>query len=154
MKTKIVLLVLLLCVVGVSACFADDPQIGTWKLDEAKSKIPPGSPKNTTVVYTASGDDVKVTTEGTDPEGKPAHSEWTGKFDGKDYAVAGDSNSDTRSYKKVNDHTLKFTNKKGDKTTISGTVVVSPDGKTRTVTISGTDSKGKKYSSTAVYDKQ
>jgi hypothetical protein len=29
-----------------------------------------------------------------------------------------------------------------------------PDGKTRTVTLTGTDSKGKKYTSTAVYDKQ
>src|SRR6266851_3494898 len=82
------------------------------------------------------------------------HNEWTGKFDGKDYPVTGDPNADTRSYKKVNDHTLAFTNKKGDKVTISGRGVVSADGKTRTVTISGTDSKDKKYTSTVVYDKQ
>ncbi len=79
---------------------------------------------------------------------------WTGKFDGKDYAVTGDPNTDTRSSQKVNDHTLAFTNKKGDKVTISGRGVVSADGKTRTVTFTGTDSKGKKYTTTAVYDKQ
>jgi hypothetical protein len=97
---------------------------------------------------------VKVTTDGTDGDGKPSHSEWTGKFDGKDYAVTGDSSADTRSYTKVDDLTLAFTNKKGDKVTISGRGVISADGKTRTVTITGTDSKGKKFATTAVYDKQ
>jgi hypothetical protein len=135
-------------------CFADDPQIGTWKLNEAKSKIGAGSPKITTVVYAAAGDSVKVTVDGTDGDGKPQHNEWTGKYDGKDYPVTGDPNADMRSYKKVNDHTLEFTNKKGDKVTISGRGVVSADGKTRTVTINGTDSKGNKFTSTAVYDKQ
>jgi hypothetical protein len=154
MKTRTIVLTLLLCFVGATVCFAADVFIGTWKLNEAKSKIAAGSLKNTTVVYEAAGDSVKVTTDGTDGDGKPSHSEWTGKFDGKDYPVTGDPSTDTRSYKAVNDHTLAFTNKKGDKVTISGRGVVSADGKTRTVTITGTDSKGKKYTSTAVYDKQ
>jgi len=154
MKTRTIIITLLLCFVGAAVCFADDPQMGTWKLSEAKSKIGAGSPKLTTVVYEAAGDSVKVTVDGTDGDGKPLHSEWTGKYDGKDYPVTGDASTDTRSYKKVNDHTLAFTNKKGDKVTISGHGVVSADGKTRTVTITGTDSKGKKYTSTAVYDKQ
>ena len=154
MKTRTILLTLLLGFVCAAVCFAADAVMGTWKLNEAKSKIGAGSPKNTTVVYEAAGDSVKVTVDGTDAEGKPAHNEWTGKFDGKDYRVTGDSNTDTRSYKKVNDHTLAFTNKKGDKVTISGRAVVSADGKTRTVTITGTDSKGTKFTSTAVYDKQ
>ena len=97
---------------------------------------------------------MKVTTDGTSGDGKPVHTEWTGKFDGKDYPVTGDANSDMRSYKKVNDHTLAFTNKQGGKVTTSGQGVVSSDGKTRTVTLNGADSKGKKFSSTAVYDKQ
>jgi len=154
MKARATILTLVMCFVGVALCFAADAFIGTWKLNEAKSKIAAGSLKNTTVVYEAAGDSVKVTTDGTDGDGKPSHSEWTGKFDGKDYPVTGDPSTDTRSYKTVNDHTLAFTNKKGDKVTISGRGVVSADGKTRTVTITGTDSKGKKYTSTAVYDKQ
>jgi hypothetical protein len=154
MKTRTILFTLLLCFVGAAVCFADDPQMGTWKLNEAKSKIGAGSPKLATVVYEAAGENVKVTVDGTDGDGKPLHNEWTGKYDGKDYPVTGDASTDTRSYKKVNDHTLAFTNKKGDKVTISGHGVVSADGKTRTVTLSGTDSNGKKYTSTAVYDKQ
>ena len=154
MKARATVLNLALCIAGAAACFAADSFMGTWKLNEAKSKIGAGSPKNTTVVYEAAGDDVKVTVDGTDGDGKPVHSEWTGKYDGKDYPVTGDPSTDTRSYKKVNDHTLMFTNKKGDKVTISGRGVVSADGKTRTVTITGTASKGKKFTSTVVYDKQ
>lgn len=128
--------------------------IGTWKLNEDKSKLSPGTPKNSTVVYEVAGDTVKVTVYGTDSDGKPAHNEWTGKFDGKDYRVTGDPSSDARLYKKINDHTLEFMAKKGDNVTTSGRIVVSPDGKTRTVTVMGPDPKGKKFSSTAVYDKQ
>src|SRR5260370_16958738 len=151
MKARGIVLSLALCFVGAAGCFAADAFIGTWKLNEAKSKIGAGSPKNTTVVYEAAGDSVKVTTDGTNGDGKPSHSEWTGKFDGKDYPVTGDGSADTRSYTKVDDHTLAFTNKKGEKVTITGRGVISADGKTRTVTITGTDSTGKTCTNPAVY---
>ena len=106
------------------------------------------------VVYEAAGDNLKITVDGADSDGKPTHNEWTGKFDGKDYPVTGDPSSDSRSYKMVNDHTLTFTNTKDSKVTLTGRVVVAADGKSRTVTVSGTDSKGKKFTSTSVYDKQ
>jgi hypothetical protein len=128
--------------------------MGTWKLNESKSKFAAGASKNHTVVYEAAGDNVKVTVDGTDSDGKPTHNEWQGKFDGKDYPVTGDASSDMRSYKKVNDHTLELTIKKDGKATITGKIVVSEDGKTRTVSTSGTDSKGQKIKNTAVYDKQ
>ena len=139
---------------GVSVCYASDANMGTWKLNEAKSTLVPGTSKNTMVVYAVAGDEVQVTVDGVDGAGKPAHNEWKGKFEGKDYPVTGDPTTDTRSYKKSGSHTLKLINKKGGKTTISGNVVVSADGKSRTVTLSGTDANGKKVSSTAVYDKQ
>ena len=155
MKRMICLLTFAVLFAAASACLAaDDASMGTWKLNEAKSKFSPGAPKNTTVVYEAAGDSVKVTVDGVGADGKPSHNEWTGKFDGKDYPVTGDSSVDTRSYKRVDAHTLKLTNKKGDKVNMSGTATVSADGKTRTVTISGTDASGKKVSATAVYDKQ
>src|SRR5579862_8848486 len=125
MKARNLILTLALCFVGIAASFADNPNMGTWKLNEAKSKIPAGAVKNTTVVYEAQGDSVKVTTDGTDREGKPSHTEWTGKFDGKDYPLTGDSSADSRSYKQVNDHTLDLVNKKGGKVIATGRVVVS-----------------------------
>jgi hypothetical protein len=128
--------------------------MGTWKLNEAKSKIPAGASKNVTVVYEAAGDSVKVTVDGVDSEGKPTHNEWTGKLDGKDYPLVGDPAADTRAYKTVSANKVDLTNKKGGKVTATGTIVVSADGKSRTVTVSATDAKGKKVSSTTVYDKQ
>jgi hypothetical protein len=154
MKVRTVVLTLALCVVGVAVCFADNANLGTWKLNEAKSKLAPGAGKNDTVVYEAAGDDVKVTVDGVDGQGAATHNEWTGKFDGKDYPVTGDSSSDSRSYKKINDHTLELTAKKGGKVTLTGRIVVSADGKTRTVNTSGTDPAGNKVQSTGVYDKQ
>ena len=155
MKARAAILTLALCFVGVAASYgADDASIGTWKLNEAKSKLSAGTPKNNTVVYGATGDSVKVTIDGTGADGTATHNEWTGKFDGKDYPVTGDPDSDTRSYKKIDDHTLAVTVKKGGKVTTSGRIVVSADGKARTVTTHGTDSKGNKIGGTAVYDKQ
>ncbi len=154
MKTRTIWMAVLACLVCVTMSFAQSSAMGTWKLNEGKSKIPAGANKNSTVVYEAAGDDVKVTVDGVDGQGKPAHNEWTGKFDGKDYPVTGDPTADTRAYKQVNDHTLELTNKKGGKETMKGKVAISADGKTRTVTVSGTDASGKKVKSEGVYDKQ
>jgi len=128
--------------------------MGTWKLNEAKSKFSPGATKNHTVIYEAAGDSVKVTVDGVDGAGNPSHNEWTGKFDGKFYAVTGDPTSDMRSYRKVNNHTLALTGKKDGKVSLTGRIVVSANGRTRTVTTTATDSKGKRVSNRAVYDKQ
>jgi len=154
MKTRTAVLTFLSLFVGLTMCFAANSNLGTWKLNEAKSKLAPGMPKNLTVVYTASGDSIKGTIDGVDGQGKPTHNEWTGKFDGKDYPVTGDPNSDARAIKQVDDRTVDITVKKGGKVTMTGHAVISADGKTRTLTISGTDAAGKKIESTAVYDKQ
>jgi hypothetical protein len=140
--------------VAVTAVFASNPNMGTWKLDESKSTIPPMAPKNSTVVYSAAGDNVKVTVDGVDGNGKPFRNEWTGKLDGKDYPLTGDATADTRSYKKVDHHTTLLTNKKGGKVVATGRIVVSADGKTRTVTVSGTGPDGMKVEYTAAYNKQ
>jgi hypothetical protein len=154
MKTKALLLMLALCAVAVAVLSADSPQMGTWKLNEAKSKIAPGAGKNTTVTYEDVGDKIKVTVEGTDASGNPSKNEWTGMFDGKPYEVTGEPAASMRTYKMVNARTLTFVEKSGGKITISGRIVVSPDGMSRTVTTTSIDSKGMKTHSTAVYDKQ
>jgi hypothetical protein len=154
MKVRTIALTLALCIVGLTAAFAaENPNMGTWKLNEAKSKIPAGMTKNTTVTYTPAGDDTKVTTDGINGAGQPAHTEWTGKFDGKDYPVTGDPTSDSRSYKMVNERTLELTSKKDGKVVSTGKIEVARDGKSRTVKLEGTAS-GKKVKETAEYDKQ
>ena len=154
MKARTAVLTLAMCFFAAAVCFASDANMGTWELNESKSKFAPGAPKNHTVVYEAAGDNVKVTVDGTGSDGKPTHNEWTGKFDGKDYPVTGDPTSDMRSYKRVDDRTLELTSKKDGKVTVTGRIVVAKDGKIRTVTTSGTDAMGMKVENTAVYDKQ
>jgi hypothetical protein len=153
MKARKTVLPGLMLFVGLTMCAAQNPHLGTWKLNQAKSKFAAGSGKNLTVSYEAVGDQIKATLDGLDAQGKPTHDEWTGKFDGKDYAVTGDSNSDMRSYKKINDRTMEAAAKKDGKVILTARIVVSADGKTRTVTVHSTDSSGKKIVSTAVYDK-
>jgi hypothetical protein len=172
MKTKTIGLTLAFCFLAGPLCLAADPLIGTWKLNEAKSKFTPGTGKSTRVVYEARGDQVRITTDGVNADGKPTHGEWIGKLDGKDYSVTGDPNADMRSYRKVDDRTLDFTGKKGGKVTVTGRVVVAADGKSRTVTTTGTTGtaaptgrawqrgdfvekeQGKKFKNIAVFDKQ
>jgi len=88
MKTRTIISSVLLFFVAGAMCLAANPNMGTWKLNEAKSKLVSGVTKNSTVVFEAAGDSVKVTIDGTDASGKPVHSEWTGKLDGKDLLIA------------------------------------------------------------------
>jgi len=154
MKLRVIALGLTMFFLGAVVCSADSPQMGTWKLNDAKSKFSAGAAKNNTVVYEAAGDQIKVTVDGTDGAGAATHNEWTGKFNGRFYAVTGDPASDMRSYRIINSHTLALTAKKGGKVTLTGRIVVSRNGKTRTVTTTGKNANGKWVTNRAVYDKQ
>jgi len=154
MKARLILLTLAVFFLSAVVCSADNPNMGTWKLNEAKSHFHKGASKNNTVVYEAAGDQIKVTVDGIDGSGAATHNEWTGKFNGKYYALTGSSTGDMRSYTKVNGRTLKFREKKNAKVILTGTITVSRNGKSRTVTTTGKDSKGKWVTNTAVYDKQ
>lgn len=155
MKTRSILYALAFCLCAVLASFAaDNPNLGSWKLNEAKSKIPAGAAKNTAVTYTMEGDSYRCIVEGTGADGQPTHNEWTGKFDGKDYAVTGDPAADMRAIRRTSDdHHYKITQKKDGKVVNTGSIVLSPDGMSRTVSITSTGG-GKKTTSTMTYDKQ
>ena len=152
-KTRIAVFAVALSFMAAAACFAANPHMGTWKLNEAKSKIPSGMGKNTTVTYAEAKDEVKVTVDGIDKDGKPTHSVWVGKWDGKAYPVKGNLPYNSVAYRVVNDRTNDITAMKNGKIGWSGRITVSADGKSRTVTINGTDAQGKKFKGKAVYDK-
>jgi polyphosphate kinase 2 (PPK2 family) len=154
MRARITVGTALFVLLSTASVLAADSNMGTWTLNEAKSKLAAGMAKNTKVVYTAMGTKVKCVVDGMDAAGKPTHNEWVGMFDGKDYAVTGDPNTDMRAIKKVDDRHYEITTKKAGKTVNTGTIELSADGKTRTLTIHGTDAKGKATTSVTVYDKQ
>ena len=128
--------------------------MGTWKLNEAKSKLIPGAGKNMTVTYTEQKDKMKVTVDGVDKDGKPTHSVWVGKADGKAYPEKGKLPYNSVAYRVVNDRTNDITAMKDGKVGWNGRITVSADGKSRTVIINGTGADGKKLSGKAVYDKE
>ncbi len=154
MKVKLILLTLIVFFLSAVVCSAQSPHMGSWKLNEAKSKFAAGATKNNTVVYEAAGNDIKVTVDGVDGSGAAVHSEWTGKFNGRYYAVTGSATGDMRSYARVNSRTLRFREKKGGKVVLTGTITVSRNGKHRTVTTTSKNAQGKWTHNTAVYDKQ
>jgi hypothetical protein len=153
MKTRIAVLAVALSFAAAAASFAANPHIGTWKLNEAKSKLVPGMGKNTTVTYAEQKDKIKITVDGVDKDGKPTHSVWLGKFDGKAYPVKGNLPYNSVAYRVVNDRTNDITAMRDGKIGWTGQITVAADGKSRTVTINGTDANGKKFKGKAVYDK-
>lgn len=130
-----------------------NPHMGTWKLNEAKSKLAPGMGKNLTVVYAEMKDKMKVDVTGVDKDGKATHGVWMGMADGKSYKTKGNLPWDAAAYKVVNDHTYEITTMKGGKVVAHGKTTVSADGKTRTIVTEGTGADGKKFKSKGVYDK-
>jgi hypothetical protein len=153
MKSKTTLIALTVWLAAGTLCFGSAFD-GTWKLNAKKSHLGRGTGRNDTVKYEMSFPfRTKVTIDGVDPKGKPSHDEWVGTFDGKDYPVTGDPDSDARGYRKVDDRTMEYWVKKGSKVMANGKIMVAADGKSRTVTTTAMGPKGKKIHTTAVYDK-
>jgi hypothetical protein len=147
---------LLAClVVSAIAMAADDPQSGTWKMKAAKSKYGTApAPKANTLTIVADEKSYKLHAEGVDGQGKPTMSDFTAEFGGKDVAAKGLPFGDTVSVKRIDANTVEVTMKKGGKTLVTVTSVVSKDGKTRTSTFHGKDEAGKDVHNVVVYDKQ
>ncbi len=153
-KTRIAAVGVALLFVGATACFAANAHVGTWKTNEAKSKQAPGMGKTNTVVYAEKKDQIQVTVDGTDKDGKPTHGVWTGTTDGKVYKVKGNLSWDAMTYKMVDERTYDITAMKGGKVTWTARSTVSKDGKSRTLNLSGTGADGKKFKAKNVYDKE
>ncbi len=138
-----------------SLALAGDNWVGTWKLNLAKSKYSPGpAPKAQTLKFEAMPEGIKLSSEVVNAEGQATKGGYSSKFDGKEVAMAGNANADTAAPRKINDNSYENTWKKAGKVTITTKGVVSADGKTLTITQTGTDAQGRPVSSTAVYEKQ
>jgi hypothetical protein len=132
-----------------------DPFVGTWKLNPAKSKYDPGpTPTSITTIYEAAGQGLKVSVTNESASGKVQYG-YTTNLDGKDSTLTGNNpNADTLAVRRIDARTLETVSKKGGKVTITQRNVLSTDGKTRTVTTTGTDAQGQKVNNVAVFEKQ
>jgi ribosomal protein S11 len=154
MKTiRRIMISVTLLLTAATATFAASAHLGTWKLNESKSKF--SGAKNHTVTYTeAKGDKMMLTVEGVDKDGKAVKWTWEGKFDGKPYKIKGSAMADHMAVKMVDDHANELTMMKDGKVVMTGMVKVAKDGKSRVVTTTSTDANGKKHTDKAYYDKQ
>jgi hypothetical protein len=154
MKTRLSSIGAILAVLAVGALAESPPAfVGTWKLNLAKSSYgTTAPPKSVVVKHEAVENGLRQVADGIDAEGKPFHTEFTAKFDGKEYAVTGGPAGDAIALKRIDAHTIEWTWRNGSKVVSAGKAVYSPDGKQRTLHF--TAAKGEKANISAVYEKQ
>jgi len=138
------------------ALWAADPLLGTWKLNLEKSNYgTQPAPKSSTTTWAAQkGGMFKYTADGIGANGQPVHTEWSGKFDGKQYPMTGQPRIDTAAIKRIDARTTEATGRKAGKTVLTVKSVVSKDGKTSTASWSATDDQGQAQTWTTVVDRQ
>jgi hypothetical protein len=159
MSLLAVLAVTLVVVLGGTALAqSSNPNVGIWKLNVAKSKYTPAGVgfKSMTVKIEAAGAGIKTIVDAVDAaDGTVRHWEITADYDGKDHPVVGNSpNGDTVARTRINATTTKTVNKQGGKITVIETIVVSSNGRTRTITVTGTNALGQTVNNELVFEKQ
>jgi hypothetical protein len=135
---------------------------GTWVLNLSKSTYSPSDlkPQSNKVVFEEVPDGVHVVSDGVNVQGKATHVDYTATFDGPDIPTKGtvdgkpNQDVDSAAWKKIDDHTFEVTNKRKGKTVQTNRIVIAPDGKSRTSTVTGTTPKGEPINNTFVMDKQ
>ena len=92
MKKNLFVSSLLLAATSILAqpAVASENWVGSWKLNAAKSTFASAAVvRAQTLKFEATPAGIKLTSEGTDAQGKPMQGEYTSKFDGKDVAWTG-----------------------------------------------------------------
>jgi hypothetical protein len=134
-----------------------NPFVGTWKRNLAKSKCDPppsaSAPRSDTrKVEVFEGDGITLTTP--DPTGKGSPAGYSAHFDEKEYPFRNNPNYDTIALKRLDANSFESTLRKAGKVVVTGITAVSKDGKTMTLTSSGTNSSCQQDHSVVVWDRQ
>jgi len=156
MRTRFALALLVLFTVSVGLKAADDPMLGSWKLNIEKSTFGsgPAIQAETNQVEPFGGNGIKLTAQITRADGTKVTESYAGTFDGKEFSVGGDANVDAAYLRRIDAYTMERINKKAGKPTTTMHYVVSKDGKTKTVTISGATAQGQPVKTVLVFEKQ
>jgi hypothetical protein len=150
------LLTLAAVLIPISLLAAENPFLGTWKLNPAKSKSSPTPvPKELTVTFEQDGDKIRRTANGIDGEGNPVKQTGSIAWDGKDHEIkAPDGSPRQVAVKHVSDRERAITVKRDGQVVTKMRTVISKDGTTMTNTSDGVTDKGEKYHAVTVYEKQ
>lgn len=149
--------VILTALVSTPLLAQENPFLGTWKLNLAKSKLEAGpAPKSLTRTVTAQGSGAKYSFEGVAADGSSISYSFVTSYDGKDSPITGQGapgGAETIAVKRVSSEKMEAIMKKSGKEIRKSISEVSKDGKTTTVKSQGKTAGGKEYSSESVYDK-
>jgi hypothetical protein len=146
----------ILVISGPSPAQTQDPAVGTWVLNVAKSKYNSGPPpKSLTVTFKpSSAGGMTVVSESVDATGGTVRTEYTANYDGKDYPLKGVPIADVVSLKRIDARSSERTDKRSGRVVQTFARSVSPDGRTMTVTHKGTGADGKPFTNTLVLVKK
>ena len=141
---------------GPAPAQTQDPAVGTWVLNVAKSKYHSGPPpKSLTVTFKpSSAGGMNVVSESVDATGGTARTEYTANYDGKDYPLKGVPIADVVSLKRIDARSSERADKRSGRVVQTFARSVSPDGRTMTVTHKGTGADGKPFTNTLVLVKK
>jgi hypothetical protein len=140
---------------AVAAAPPAHPEVGTWKLNLAKSVWAPGpAPRSQFRIYSESAQGMTLTLRTTAADGKQTTTTATFKEDGTPAAVSGNPEYDIVSAKRLDALTVQSILMTAGKTVGIAVRAVSKDGKTLTFAQKGTNANGVMYDSVVVYDRQ
>jgi hypothetical protein len=125
---------------------------GTWQLNRLKSDIPAVTKSQVVLIET---DGVLLTMRETlvNDKGETLTISVDGKFDGRDYPVAGTSFADTVSYRLLKPNTIEGVSKKKGTMIVKETAVLSDDEKSVRVKYVTFDGQGHSSTSHAVFER-
>jgi hypothetical protein len=114
------------------AAEADDPILGTWKLNRSKSKYIPGpAPRSQTRTYKVTADGIFVKIETIDATGhRQPPIQFSEKYDGKDYPITGSNIGDALALKRINDYLSEATMKHAGNVVATTRRIITDNGKT------------------------
>ena len=118
-----------------------------------KSKLPLPVPRNEALRIEADTKNLRLVEEGINAKGEPFKLTISAGFDGKHYGVLASPSVDTVWSRRLDNYTIIGNALKSGTEVKAGTALVSKNGKTLTVTLTGT-TKGKEIKARAVFDKQ
>jgi len=140
----------------IAAAQAPPAWLGTWTLNVEKSSYNPGPPpyrRGAFVVEPVNGG-VRIVSRLVRVRGGVVHTEWTGRFDGKDYPVQGIDEVLSYAYVPLDERTYELVIKADGRVIGKSRATLSADGRTLTTVTAARDPRGNELTTTTVYEKR
>jgi hypothetical protein len=154
MKSKLLLLLALSALFDTALLAQNEPFLGTWELNLAKSSITRGAPpQGETIENVAEAGGFKSTLTSVTGRGKNVEIHHY-IFDGAFHQTEGGDPREL-SFKRVDRRNIESDTRRNGQITVNRRFQLSEDGRTMTIIASGTSGGGQKYvNDTRVYEKK